>query len=306
MTESHRDRVVLITAGVEVPAVNLETGDYKMVKENTDVATTDDATPAYLQALEKQGAAHQNDNFDSSDVAIPQIKLLQGTSSQVTDFDNARSGNFWHTGMDMDLGKDVKFIVCSRRKKFLLQAPLDDGQGVLARSDDAITWDREGSWEVQIDKKTKATWEITDLNVEKSGLAGWGTSDPEDENSPPAATLFYEYLVIMPEHLDLGPAVISLARSAVKKAKKGLNDKIALHGGNGRPMQSVQFEAKSVADQNDSNQEFANWHFTGAGFASEELYNKAVEYGKALGDYKVQEEGNQDDAKTPKADSDEY
>lgn len=257
-----------------------------------EVTTKEDnaALPAYLQDVKVQN----DDNFDASDVAIPQIKLLQGTSDQVKNFDNAKSGNYWHTGMDMPLGDEVTFIVCSRKKKYLLQAPMDDGQGVLARAEDAKTWDKLGSWDVKIDKKTTATWAIEDLDVEKSGLTDWGSSDPDDENSPPAATLFYEYLVIMPDHLDLGPAVISLARSQIKKAKKGLNDKIALHTGNGRPLQALKFKATVVDEKNDSGQDYNNWQFTGLGFASEEEYKTAKDYGEALSDYKVQDEGQQD------------
>lgn len=271
-------------------------------KEVATIPETD--KPAYLLTLEQSGQVNQKDNFDASDVAIPQIKLLQGTSPQVTDFNAAQAGDYWHTGMDMPLGKSVKFVICSRRKKYLLQAPMDDGQGVLARADDAKTWDRIGSWEVQIDKKTRVTWAIEDLNVEKSGLTDWGTSDPEDENSAPAATLFYEYLVVMPEHLDLGPAVISLARSSIRKAKKGLNDKIALHAGNGRPMQAVVFEARVVDDQNDAGKGYYNWQFSGAGFAPEAVYELATQYGKELGDYKVQDEGAIDEPN--KANSDDF
>ena len=71
-------------------------------------------------------------------------------------------------------------------------------------------------------------------------------------------------------------------------------------------LQAIVVQAKSVTGQNDSNQDFANWQFTGAGFADEDVYTQAVDYGKVLGDYKVQEEGNMDNAKTPKAESDEY
>lgn len=271
-----------------------------MVKKNEVATTPDTDIPAYLQKIQNDGGVKQEDNFDSSDVAIPQIKLLQGTSEQITDFDDARVGDFWHTGMDISLGSDMKFVVCSRRKKYLLQAPLDDGQGILARADDAVTWDKLGKWEVQVDKKTKVTWEITDLDVMRSGLTEWGTFDPTDSNeSPPAATLFYEYLVIIPDRLDLGPAVISLARSAIKKAKKGLNDKISLHKGNGRPMQAIVFSAKSTTEQNENNQDYAGWQFTGAGFSDEDVYGLAVDFGDALGDYKVKDEGNQDAAPKP-------
>ena len=270
-----------------------------------EVATTEKDLPDYLVDLMNKGPVDENDGFDSSDIVIPQIKLLQGTSDQVTEFDAAAPGIFWHTGMDMPLGESINFIVCSRRKKYLLQAPMDDGQGILARADDAKTWDRLGKWEVKVDKKTTVTWEINDLDVERSGLTDWGTYDPTDpENSPPAATLFYEYLVLLPDHMDLGPAVISLARSQIKKAKKGLNDKISLHKANGRPLQSIKFSAKTVVEQNESNQDYFNWSFTGAGFATKEQFEHARELAGLLENYAVQNEGETDEA--PKADSDQF
>lgn len=258
-----------------------------------DVAKVkDDGVPDYLGGFTPDDMP--DDNFTGDDIVIPQIKLLQGTSEQIQLFDTARSGEFWHTGFDSPLGKEVRFIVCSRKRKYLLQAPMDDGQGVLARADDAITWDRVGSWEVQVDKKTKVTWAITDLNVVRSGLIDWGTFDPEaDPQSPPAATLFYEYLVILPDFPDYGPAVISLARSAIKGAKKGINTKIDLHKAANRPQQSLVFEARSIAEVNDSGQDYSNWMFSGVGFASAEEYQAAKQISDTISVFVVKDEGDQ-------------
>ena len=252
--------------------------------------------PGYLKEAEATGIV---DNFDASDITIPQIKLLQGTSPQCRDYDEAKPGLFWHTGFDRAFD-GVNFVVCSRRKKYLLQTPLVDKQGILARADDAKTWDRLGEWEVLIDKRNKVTWKVTTLDVAKSGLASWGTSDPSDPNSPPAATLFYEYLILLPDALDLGPCVMSLARSSLKRAKQGLNDKIALQASNRRPMQSLLFSAGSTPETNADNQNFFNWRFRSAGFVNEDLYNQAVEIGRNLSTYKVEEEGAYDEgAKAP-------
>lgn len=250
------------------------------------VVENNSALPDYLR---NGSVVNDDDNFDSSDVSIPMVKLLQGLSNECTQFAEAKAGNFWHTGVDMSLGSSFKFVVASRRKKYLLIAPIADGQGVLARSDDAKTWDRKGSWEVKIDKKNKATWSIDSLDVAQSGLTEWGTSNPDDENSPPAATLVYEYLVLLPDHMDVGPAVISLARSAIKKAKKGLNDKIQLHRNNGRPLQSVVFSAKAVEEASDSGA-YNNWSFTSAGFAPEAVYRQAMSVSKLLANYSVKNE----------------
>ena len=266
------------------------------MSKKTELAATSDSLPDYLKG---RAPTKPNDNFDNSDVVLPQIKLLQGVSAECTTFNDAKSGNFWHNSLDFNLGDALEFVVCSRRKKYLLQAPLDDGQGVLARSDDFVTWDKLGSWQIKVDKKTTVEWRIDDLNVEESGLAKWGTFDPSDENSPPAATLFYEYLVLLPAHLDFGPAVISLARSQIKQAKRGLNNKIALHGSMGRPMQSLVFKATSAVESIGNNQDYNTWNFTSNGFASKDVFDTACEFEGSLQVYAVKDEEMQDAKAAP-------
>ena len=259
--------------------------------KSTDVATidkTDAELPAYLQGMDTTG---EDDNFDSSDIVIPRIKLLQGLSGEIEQFEHAKTGCFWHTGLDENLGEKIVFIVADRRKKFLLSAPLADGQGILARADDAKTWDRTGEWQVKLKGvKKPVTWAIEDTNVDKSGLAKWGTSNPEDEDSPPAATMFYDYLVFLPDRPELGMSVISLARSSIRAAKKGLNDKIAMNRQNNRPMQSLKFSAESVDDISDDGP-YKNWLFKSAGFNMDEsLFHKLTEYRGALANLKIKDE----------------
>lgn len=258
------------------------------VKDLVVGSSISDQLPAYLAGLKPNMGS---DNFDSSDVVVPRIKLLQGISPEVEAFDEAKAGVFWHSGMDVPLGSSIRFIIADRRKKYLLSAPIEDGQGVLARADDAMTWDRLGSWSVKLKGvKNPVTWEIKDRDVHASGLTKWGTYNPADEDSPPAATLFYDYLVFLPDHMDLGPAVISLARSSIRSAKKGLNDKIQLHRQNGRPMQSLVFFTESFEDSSEG-QSFKNWRFKSAGFVMDEAMFKLVsEYAGALSMVKIAEE----------------
>ena len=258
-------------------------------KDNTQL-------PAYLQG----GGYKNEDNFDSSDVTLPRVKLLQGISPEVTSFDTAKAGVFWHTGADLALGEKIRFIVCDRRKKYLLSAPLEDGQGVLARADDAKTWDRTGEWSVkQKGVKHPVKWAITDADVLKSGLTEWGTYNPEDSESGPAATLFYDYLVLLPDHLDLGPCVVSLARSSIRTAKKGLNDKISMHGNNGRPMQALVFEASAKDDQSDSGA-YKNWLFKGDGFVQDEaLFRQALELKGSLALTRIADEADTGEQRAP-------
>lgn len=258
----------------------------------TDVATIkadDTQLPAYLQ---DRAPVRTEDNFDQSDVVLPRIKLLQGISPEVEQYDEAKAGHFWHSAMDISLGTELRFVIADRRKKYLLQAPITDGQGILARSDDAKNWNTTGKWSVKFKgRKDAVIWEINDLDVVKSGLTEWGTQLPDDKDSPPAATLFYDYLVYLPDYPDLGMAVMSLARSGIKKAKKGLNDKVAMMGQRGRPMQALIFQAKSIDDSADG-QDFKNWQFTSAGFVQDpELFENLRGYVGALSTAKIAEEG---------------
>ena len=234
--------------------------------------------PAWLQNVE---VPNQADNFTQDDAIVPQIRIVQNNPELMAHFPDAQMGQFWHHGADENLGRSFTFVVCSRRRRYLLVSPEKDDQGVLARSDDGITWDKLGRWEVKISKDKTAIWEVTDLNVVKSGLAVWGSSEPGVNNSPPAATLFYEQVVLLPDHLHLGPVAISLARSAVRKAKRGLNDKIAMMRAAGRPMQSLLFEASVVPDSS-GDKSFFNWQFKGQGFCTEEVYKRACDIYEAM------------------------
>lgn len=246
--------------------------------------------PAYLQAMEKKGPIHPTDNFDASDVTIPRVKLLQGLSKEPETFNEAKPGTFWHTGLDFSLNGEFDFIPVSRRKRYLLVAPIDDGRGILARAEDFIHWQPpSGEFTIKIKgRKTPVIWKLAPT-VAESGLAQWGTYNDEDQNSPPAATLFYEYLTLLPEHLDVGPVVVSLTRSQIRKAKKGLNDKIQLHESAGRPMQSLVFKAKVVKETGQEGDYF-NWQFVSNGFVPEPLFKQAWELKDALRTYRVQDE----------------
>ena len=274
------------------------------------LATQDPTKPAYLVELEKAGPVKVRDNFDQTDVTLPRVKLLQGLSDECETFNAAKPGLFWHTGYDRVLGPQFEFVPISRRKRYLLVAPIGDGQGVLARSDDFLTWNPpQGHFDVKIKgQREPVTWTLKPT-VAESGLDKWGSYNPEDPNSPPAATLFYEYLVLLPENLDLGPVVLSLTRSQIRKTRKGLNDKIQLHGSAGRPMQALMFQAKAFKDSSPEG-EYFNFQFTSAGWAGEELFKQADELKDVLVNYRVQDEERaahgQDDGKGGVAESEQF
>ena len=275
-----------------------------MAKKTEVAKTTEDpnAVPSYLKDYQDQ---HADDGFGAEDITLPMVKLLQGTSEEITVHDNAKPGTFWHTGADENLGESIQFIPISRSKMYLLQTPMIDSQGVIARAMDAKTWDRTGSWEVKIDRKTTVTWTIDDLDVAASGLTAFGTSDPDDENSPPAATLFYRYLVLIRGREELGPCVLLLARTMIKRARKGLNDKIAHHKSHGRPMQALVFEARAAEAQNDAGQDYNVMNFYSRGFATEEEFSICEAASEQFENYSF-DEGHIDNNASSKADSDKF
>lgn len=272
----------------------------------------EDEKPSYLTEMESEGPIKGADNFSSDDIGQPMIKIIQGSSQENETYDEAKPGIFWHTGADIPLGKEITFVVANRNKKILLQAPIEDGQGILARSQDAITWDRKGSWEINHKVFGKQTWTINDLDVKKSGLAEWGTAAPnwDGGESPPAATLFYDYLIIALDEdgkpFDFGPAVLSLARTQIARAKKGLNNKITMHAGNGRPMQALVFKAEVVKEGSGSDA-YYNLQFHSNGFATEALFKNATELGALMENFTVKDEGSvMGDSEAPAAESDDY
>lgn len=241
--------------------------------KTTAVATVESKNqlPAYLQ-----GGGHLTglEGLDSNDFVIPRVMLLQGTSEQVETFEAAKSGDFWLNVLDIPLGKNVTFTPLLNRKRYMLLAPMEDGKGVLARADDAKTWNTLGKWSIKMKGvREPIIWEIDDYDVKRSGLAEFGTANPDDPKSPPAATIFYDYLVLLhgvPE-IEGTPVLISLARSSARKARD-LNGKIGFINA---PMQSRKFDARPVKDSNPDGQDYWNWQFEGAGWVEEDFFNSA-------------------------------
>lgn len=225
--------------------------------------------PAFLQNTDR--GTHLV-GMDSDDFIVPRIKLLQGISPEVEAFEEAKNGEFWLNVLDISLGNKLRVIPINNRKRYLLLPPIGDDRGVLARADDGRTWNTKGEWSVKLKNvRQPVTWTIDDLDVRKSGLAAFGTSNPDDPDSNPAATLFYEYLVWLPDVAELKtPVLMSLARSQAKKARD-LNGKIEFAG---VPMQGLVFEV-GTCDENGAEGPYKNYTFTRGGFATEEQFNQA-------------------------------
>jgi hypothetical protein len=256
-------------------------------KTNVPAAQGSANVPDYLRPHLGQGSGLQG--LDVTDFVVPRVKLLQAISPEVEAFEDAKPGMFWLTVLDKPLsqpGENLDFIPISNRKKYLLLAPLGDGRNVLARAEDGIHWtppDRE--WQVKLKGvKNPVTW-ATNPTVRESGLAEFGTMNPDDPDSNPAAVLFYEYLVLLPGHPDLGPVLLSLARSQAKRARD-LNGKIDMRQA---PMQAQLFRM-SVTDETGEEGPYKNVAFANNGWATEAQFEKCKALAERYKSYRAADE----------------
>src|SRR6187431_2433159 len=227
-----------------------------------DVAKRDNSVPAHLAQYQKAKIG----NVDSTDRVIPRIKLIQAISPELTEFEDAKAGQFWHTIAAQNLGPTIKAVPIIIRKSYILWAPRNDDRGILARAMDGINWDPANA-EFTVKPKGSAnsvTYKTKDT-VAESGLDMFGTSIPGDANSPPAASLTYNMLWYLPDHPDLSPAVIINTRSSVKPMQQLLSKidaKTVPHFCQVYTIGSVQ--------QKGAEGPYFNYTYNGAGFVDQE------------------------------------
>lgn len=244
-----------------------------MTKASTDVAAkANNALPAHLQGGKKQSFG----NIDQTDLIVPRVKLLQGISPEVEAYDNAKSGEFWHTIAGESMGKTIKGVPILVRKTYALWAPRGDDRGILARASDGVNWDQQfRGLKFTVKPKNyphEVTYQLGDSVHDKIdgnfALSEFGSSIPGDPQSAPAAALTYQFLWYFPDAPDLSPALIINTRSSVKPAKQ-LISKIEL-----RPVDSFAqvFDMSVVSETNNDGDKFYNYAFTAAGYADEETF----------------------------------
>lgn len=177
--------------------------------------------PAHLAGKTK---TERIGNIDRTDLIIPRIKLLAAVSPEVTDYEAAKAGEFWHSILMENMGKELIGIPIVCRKTYVLWAPRGDERGILARSRDGINWEPpEGEFQVKFKANPKTyTWRLAPT-VAQSRLDQFGTSRDDDPQSTPAAALTYEILWLFPERMDLGPAIILNSRGSVKTCQNLLS-----------------------------------------------------------------------------------
>ena len=211
------------------------------------------------------------------DVEVPRLKLLQASSPELTEFNNAKQGEFWHSLIDERIGSTVRICPIYINWCFFLWRPREAGGGILARADDGKHWTpADSEFTVQLKSGHKVKWR-TARTVTASGLNKRGSSNPSDPNSPPAATRMYSIVCSFPDRQDLPPAVVTLQRTANKVATKLIGQLKVLRA----PSFGVILEMASFKDKSPSG-EFYNYAFEIVGPVEDKAF-----YGRNFAQYRA-------------------
>lgn len=232
--------------------------------------TAGQVAPAFMQDDINRG----KENISAEDIEIPRLVLIQALSPQLEEYNKLRPGNFFHSGAEHIFAEPFRAVPIYYERRFMLWRPRDDGGGILARSDDGVHWSPpDTEFNVKLDKKDggqNVTW-ATSNTVEASGLAEWGSTNPKDPRSPPAATKMLSFLLGFPDHHpELGPAALTFQRSSIKVGRKFLTKIKTIRA----PIFGMVFEFGPADDKNGSGQKYFNIGVKGAGLLQDrDLYD---------------------------------
>lgn len=237
-----------------------------------DVVTVDQNLPAYLQSYEGTTGA---EGIDNDDLTIPRIMFAQALSPVVKE-GKVKDGDIFLNITQETLaekGDPLVIVPLVTFKEYLMwRDRKDNGGGLMARAtavnygDGEIRyeWDKPNeTFDNKIDGKKPVQW-TTGQYLDDTDLKSWGTSDPDDKNSPPAAQIHYNYIVRLPEFGNM-IAAMSLSVTQVKRAKD-FNAMLKL--GNA-PIFARKFIIVSEQDKSDSG-EYFNVRFRPYGYVTEE------------------------------------
>jgi hypothetical protein len=186
-------------------------------RENAGSAV--EALPDFMKGDANLG----KENITRDMMEVPRLKLMQSNSPEVEADDSLRPGHFLYTTNQESLGESFVGTVLYVEETFILWNPRDAGGGILARADDGVHWSPpDTEFKVTLDKKDgggEVIWRTANT-VKESGLAEWGSFNPKDPKSSPAATRMLNFLIAFPEQPDLFPAVLTFQRTSIKYGKQ--------------------------------------------------------------------------------------
>ena len=188
---------------------------------SNDLTEKDEAVPQWMKA-KSTGAVLGN--LDANDIKPPEVKLLQATSPECAEQPNARPGEFWLTGQNINLGPEILATPIILKKTYVIWNPTKsmDSRIPLAVASDGIRWDiPDQEFVVRFPNNPQAYVWKTKRTVAESRLDQFGSSRPEDPHSTPAASMTYQMLWAfrLPDgRPQLG--VITNSRTGIKPMKE--------------------------------------------------------------------------------------
>ena len=204
--------------------------------------------PAFLQDHQGLGSL--------GNVEVPRLKLLQASSPEISQVENAKEGELWHSLLGRSIGSSIRICPVFINWCFILWRPREAGGGILARADDGKHWaPADAEFTVKLKSGDEVTWN-TGRTVTSSGLNKRGSYNPNDPNSPPAATRLYSIVCSFPDQQNWPPAVVTLQRASAKAATKLIDQLKILRA----PSFGVILEMASIKDESPSG-EFYNYAF---------------------------------------------
>ncbi len=239
-----------------------------MMKKQVATTGGKKTLPTYMEGKEGRGT----ENLSRKDYEMPIVTLLQGLSQPVIDGE-AKAGNFFHTVADIEFDGSLRIVPIMIFTRYILWRPRHDGGGILARAEDGIHWEPpQGEFTVKPIKGSNktATYKLFPT-VAESGLDQWGTSDPDNPDSPPAATYGYYVIAWLPDFPEYSPVAIRLQRTSIKAGKK-LASKLKISQA---PSYGTQLIMSQIMETNDAGEKYFNYKFVMDGFVEDEdLFNR--------------------------------
>jgi hypothetical protein len=216
------------------------------------------------------------EHMGQDDFTIPRIHLGQGLSPAVQ-AGKVKEGDLYLNIDEVALEQPVLIVPIIASKEYLLWRNRDvEEGGVMARATynpktKLFEWDQPNTkFETVYGKPPKkVVYETGDAfdSQDTEGLHTWGTAFPEDPDSPPAATVHHNYVVLLPEH-DMMIAGMSLSRSSLSRARN-FNTMLHFGSGSGNPMWYKAYSLSSESDKS-GNHTYMNYSFRPAGNSTDE------------------------------------
>lgn len=251
--------------------------------ETSDLVAFGEALPDYLQ---DQAQSTGLEGLGKDDFKRPRLVMLQALSPQVkARMPGAIPGEFWHNIANISLGNEFRMVMLKASKRVILWKPEWDGGGILAFSEDGLNWKSGANSSFNVHPVKNApntvTWK-TGRNVPDSRLLDWGSFNPENEGSPPAATLIYEYLVYLVDRPELSPIVLGCYKTSIGNAKAFNTNLLGLR----KPTTAIMARCYAEEMHEGSNSWFVP-AFETIGWCSKDMYQEAEAIKAKFADYET-------------------